>query len=70
MRAEHVVLVAGNLNNKQGLAVLTSTRQFANMLMKGHIPDTIAPFFCGGRMHAVLKKDGGLRPIAVGNFMR
>ena len=30
----------------------------------------MAPFLCGARLHAGKKKDGGLRPIAVGNLLR
>ena len=36
----------------------------------GRVPEEVAPYLCGARLHAVLKKDGGLRPIAVGNLLR
>ena len=35
-----------------------------------NVPDSVKPYFCGARLHAAVKKDGGLRPIAVGNLMR
>ena len=36
----------------------------------GKVPSAVAPFICGARLHAGVKKDGGLRPIAVGNIER
>ena len=40
------------------------------VLAKGKLPPTVAPFFCGARLHAATKKDQSLRPIAVGNLLR
>ena len=39
-------------------------------MAKGEVPSTIDPFICGARLHAGIKKDGSLRPIAVGNMER
>ena len=39
-------------------------------MLAGKVPATVAPFLCGARLHAAIKKDGGLRPIAVGNLER
>ena len=39
-------------------------------MVKGKVPASVSPFLCGARLHAANKKDGGLRPIAVGNLLR
>ena len=36
----------------------------------GKVPDQVAPFLCGARLHGAVKKDGGIRPIAVGEVLR
>ena len=38
--------------------------------MEADLPDWFTPFFFGARLHGALKKDGGIRPIAVGIFLR
>ena len=39
-------------------------------MASGKVPVSVAPYLCGARLHGVKKKDGGLRPIAVGNILR
>ena len=39
-------------------------------MAKGEVPEEVAQYLCGARLHGALKKDGGLRPIAVGNLLR
>jgi len=39
---------------------------FVNLVLAGGVQDAIRPYFFGVRLHALTKKDGGLRPIAVG----
>ena len=39
-------------------------------MLKGDIPDSMAPYICGGPLHAALKKDRGIHPIMVGNLLR
>ena len=41
-----------------------------NLMAAGRVPEEVAPYLCGARLHAAKKKDGGLRPIAVGNLLR
>ena len=42
----------------------------ANLCLAGKVPDQVAPYLCGARLHAANKKDGGIRPIAIGNLLR
>ena len=39
-------------------------------MVGGGVPEEVAPYLAGARLHAAIKKDGGLRPIAVGNLLR
>ena len=36
----------------------------------GKVPEGVAPYLAGARLHAARKKDNGLRPISVGNLLR
>ena len=59
-----------NQTNQRLLSILWLVLKLVNIMAKGRIPDQVAPFLCGARLHAGKKKDGGLRPIAVGNLLR
>jgi hypothetical protein len=43
---------------------------FCNMALNGKLPDHIRCYFFGARLIALKKKDGGIRPIAVGSTIR
>jgi Reverse transcriptase (RNA-dependent DNA polymerase) len=43
---------------------------FVNIVVRGAVSELIRPLFFGARLHAFVKKDGGLRPIAVGLTLR
>ena len=70
MRAEHLTQAVGSTSNTRQSVVLGNLTKLANVMLKGDIPDSVAPYVCGGRLHAALKKDGGIRPITVGNLLR
>ena len=43
---------------------------FVNTLLRGDCPEAIIPILFGGRLIALAKKEGGIRPIAVGSVWR
>ena len=49
---------------------VTPLLNFCNLVFCGKVPDFIRPYFFGARLLALCKKDGGIRPIAVGNTIR
>ena len=51
-------------------ALLTLITNFINLLLSGRCPDNVRPFLFGGNLTALTKKDGGVRPIAVGCVFR
>ena len=70
LRAEHLkVLRKNNVPNRED-KVIGSITDLVNCMAAGKVPDVVAPFLCGATLHAGLKKDGGIRPIAVGNILR
>ena len=44
--------------------------QICNVLVKGEAPTSIAPWLSGAPLFPLKKKDGGVRPIAVGEVLR
>ena len=69
LRPEHLRVVLQSSNNRRDSAAVSLTR-LLNGMMAGKVPDAVAPYLCGARLHAGKKKDGGLRPIAVGDLLR
>ena len=70
LRAEHLkVAIKLSTPGRQGAAEEALVK-LVNVMAAGGVPDDVAPFLCGARLHAGNKKDGGIRPIAVGNILR
>ena len=70
LRAEHLkVMLKNNVPNRED-RVIGSITDLVNCMAAGKVPDVVAPYLCGATLHAGLKKDGGIRPIAVGNIFR
>ena len=53
-----------------GPVLLPALTAFINMLLKGECPDEVRRVLFGGRLIALEKKDGGVRPIAIGYTWR
>ena len=43
---------------------------FTNLVLAGGVPADVRPIFFGASLHALKKKEGGIRPIAVGLTLR
>ena len=41
-----------------------------NIVAQGKVPAAVAPYFFGANLFALVKKNGGFRPVAVGNVLR
>ena len=57
-------------NGSAGLIFLKSLTKLINLIGDGKIPEPLRPFFFGIKLIALIKIDGGLRPIAIGNTLR
>ena len=53
-----------------GPILLPALTGFTNMLLNGDCPDAVRKILFGGRLIAIGKKDGGVRPIAIGYTWR
>ena len=53
-----------------GDTFLSTLTHFINFVLAGGIPDSVAHVFFGATLVALRKKDGGLRPIAIGHVLR
>lgn len=53
-----------------GPTLLSALTGFVNLTLSGRCPPEVAKSFFGGRLNALDKKDGGIRPIVVGFTLR
>jgi len=70
LRPQHLKDLTSASAGDAGRRLLTSLTDFANMCLSGRVPAEIQPVFCGAALCALNKKDGGIRPIAVGSTLR
>ena len=68
LRANHLKqLVQPHINRDQLVEALS---KFVNFVMAGNLPCDMAKFIASAPLTAIAKKDGGIRPIAVGEIYR
>ena len=66
-RASHILHAIQVKNPTSALETLTD---FINHLSSGLVPAKIQPFLAGAYLIGLSKKDGGIRPIAIGDVYR
>ena len=59
-----------NSNGVHAKTFLTKLTGFVNLVLAGKVPECLRPIFFGANLFALEKKDGSVRPIAVGNSCR
>ena len=57
-------------NGSAGINFLKSLTKLINLFGDCKIPEPLKPVFFGAKLIALIKIDGGLRPIAIGNTLR
>ncbi|CAE7525196.1 unnamed protein product, partial [Symbiodinium sp. CCMP2456] len=67
LRPDHVREALATPHGDEVIAHLVS---LSNLLARGEAPAAVAVHFAGASLHALPKKHGGLRPIAVGETLR
>ena len=70
LRAEHLRAATLSAPPNRRAKALEAVSRLVNIMTAGDVPEEVAPYLSGARMQAGIKKDGGLRPIAVGNLFR
>jgi len=58
------------LCREAGAEFLSALTDFVNLVIAGLCPSNVAPILFGGRLLALSKKTGGIRPIAIGFTLR
>ena len=57
-------------NGNAGLIFLKSLTKLLPLIDEGKFLQQLRPFFSGGKLIALVKIDGGLQPVAIGNTLR
>ena len=70
LRANHLKEATRCPTASCGTRALRAITATVNLLAAGGAPPEIASYLCGATLLAVKKKNGGLRPIAVGEVLR
>ena len=70
LRANHLKQAVFCSSPHHAHITLQSLTSFVNLLCAGKAPQVIVPHLCGASLLPCKKKDGGLRPIAVGEGLR
>jgi hypothetical protein len=67
LRAQHLL---DSLTTADKTTVLDQLAALANVLARGDALTNVAPYLAGAYFIALEKKDGGVRPIAIGEILR
>ena len=70
LRPSHLREAVGCPSPDQAKQLLTALTRFVNCLASGQTSSAITPYLCGATLLASKKKNGGHRPIAVGEVLR
>ena len=70
LRPQHLTDLVGGGNREHESSLLKSLTLYVNLVLAGGVPAEIRPIFFGASLCALRKKDGGIRPIAIGNTLR
>ena len=70
LRPSHLQEAVGCPSSDCANQVLSSLTRFVNLLSAGKAPSLVLPHLCGATLLACRKKNGGHRPIAVGEVLR
>ena len=70
LRPQHLKDLISPSANAGGQSLLAALASFLELVLEGKTPPSIRPYFFGASLIALEKKDGGVRPIAIGCTLR
>lgn len=70
LRPQHLKELCSKTNGDAADKLLSSLTDFINIIISGKCPLSIRPIFFGANLIALTKKNGGTRPIAIGDTVR
>ena len=69
-RPQHLLDLTSASAELGGRVLLRSLANFANLVLRDEVTQSVKPIFFGANLIPLRKKDGGIRPIAVGQTLR
>ena len=70
LRPQYLLDLTSSTAGPGGVSLFRSLAAFTNLVLSGNTPVIVHPFLFGASLVALKKRDGGLRPIAVGCTFR
>lgn len=70
IRPQHLKDLISGTNGEAGFKLLKSITLLTNLMFSGKVLSSICRIIYGARLCALTKKDGGIRPIAIGSTFR
>ena len=70
LRPQHLKDLTAPANGIAGRDLLEALTKLGNLMLTGGVPEAVLEILYGAHLCAISKKDGGLRPVAVGNVLR
>ena len=70
MRPHHLKDLTSVHTGDESQRLVSRLTEFANLCFAGEVSTAIRQVFCGASLCALTKKDGGIKPIAVGCTLR
>jgi hypothetical protein len=67
---QHFKDLVGKSNGVIGSNLAKALVSLMELIIQGNVPNKVCPILYGARLIALSKKDGGLRPIAIGSTIR
>ena len=70
LRPGHLRSLVAHGSAEAGARLLSTLTDLVNVMLRGEVPQFAVPVLYGANECAIRKKDGGIRPIAVGSSLR
>ena len=70
LRPGHLCSLVAHGSAESGSRLLSALTDLVNVMLRGEVPQFAVPVLYGANECAIRKKDGGIRPIAVGSTFR
>ena len=70
LRAEHIKAAVSTPTPSRADRAITVLTRLVNCIIAGRVPASIRPHFFGANLFAAVKRNGGFRPVAVGEVYR
>ena len=70
LRPGHLRSLVAHGSAEAGSRLLSTLTDLVNVMLRGEVPQFAVPVLYGANECAIRKKDGGIRPIAVGSSLR